>query len=357
MKKACTVMRLLVLTSVLFWPLSLWAQNAESLYTSSINVKSQNQDELNQAMQKGLAQVLLRTSGVPSALKTPRIVNALDNPQAYVVGFRYNKLNDPNPENTDLYALNLAFDETAIKKLLNEAGLPIWGANRAPLMVWWVTKGEGEREIVNPDTAPQIVQALSQQAKSRGVPLTFPLLDIQDTETLQAEDIWSFFLDKAKLASQRYGHENILVGRTDFINGFGESRWVLLLGDEEIKGEITQGELSPMLAKAIDFAADNIATRYAVFNRGTSTTATRLIVSNITNLQGFAAIEQYFQRLDAVKQVTASTIKQDAVTFELILNTDLAQFEKIVHMDNKLAKESTNEATTSDTTLYYRWNE
>jgi len=357
MKKTCAMMRLCVLAMLLLGPLSLWAESATSLYTSIVNVKSQDPSELNQAMQKGLAQVLLRTSGVSSALKTPRIVNALAKPQVYVIGFRYNKLNDPNPENTDLYALNLAFDETAIKKLLNEAGLPIWGANRAPLMVWWVTKGEGEREIVNPDTAPQIVQALSQQAKSRGVPLTFPLLDIQDTETLQAEDVWGFFLDKAKLASQRYGHENILVGRTDFINGFGESRWVLLLGDEVIKGENTQGELSPMLAKAIDFAADNIATRYAVFNRGNSTTATRLNVSNITNLQGFAAIEQYFQRLDAVKQVTASTIKQDAVTFELILNTDLAQFEKIVHMDNKLAKESTNEATTSDTTLYYRWNE
>lgn len=349
-------MRLYVLATLFLAPFSLWAENTFSLYTSIVHVKSQDQSELNQAMQKGLAQVLLRTSGVSSALKTPRIVNALAKPQVYVTGFRYNKLNDPNPESTDLYALSLTFDEGAIKKLLNEAGLPIWGANRAPLMVWWVTKGEGEREIVNPDVAPHIVQALSQQAKSRGIPLTFPLLDIQDTETLQAEDVWGFFLDKTKQASQRYGHENILIGRTDFINGFGESRWVLLLGDEVIRGENTQGELSPMLATAIDFAADNIATRYAVFNRGNSTTATRLVISNITNLQDFAAIEQYFQRLDAVKQVTASTIKQNAVTFDLILNTDLAQFEKIVHMDNKLAKESTDE-TTSNTTLYYRWSE
>lgn len=350
---------LLILGTLLLWPLLLWAQTASSLYSSRIPVKSQDENELQQAMQQGLAQVILRNTSVANALNHARISSAMTKAQSYVIGFRYEQLNKPAPDSTDRFKLFLQFDEKAIKKLLNDAGLPIWGANRPPLLVWWVIKNDGEPTLVNQETAPDIVAALSEQAQLRGIPLIFPLLDIQDNESLQPNDIWSFFLDKTKTASQRYGHENILLGRSDFLNGFGESRWMLLLGAETFNAPATQGQLKPMLSQAVDFAANNIAQRYAVSNRANTQLDIRLIVSDINTLHAFAGLEQYFQQLDVVKKLSVSAINGNEVTAELSLNTDIAQFEKILQMDNKLEKQTTDNASTSapvtNNSHYYRW--
>lgn len=359
MKKKFSLVHLLMLSTLLLWPLSSWAQTGNALFSSHIPVKSQDENELQQAMQQGFSQVILRNTSVATALNNPLISKAVSNPQAYVIGFRYDKFTDTTPDSPYLFKLFFQFDEKAIKKLLNDAGLPIWGTNRPPLLVWWVIKSNGEPTLVNQETAPEIVAMLNEQAQLRGIPLIFPLLDIQDNESIQPNDIWGFHLDKAKSASQRYGHENILLGRSDFLNGFGESRCLLLLGAETLNAPATQGQLKSMLGQAIDFTADHIAQRYAVSTQGGTPLDLQLIVSDIDNLQAFAQLEQYLLKLDTVKKVSISAIKNREVTVELSLNADLAQFEKIIQMDNKLEKqtqENSNEnGSSTNAKHYYHW--
>lgn len=357
MKKKFT--HLLLLGTLLLWPLSPWAQTVSSLYSSRIPVISQDENELQRAMQQGFAQVILRNTSVANALGNARISSAMTSAQSYVISFRYAPLNNPPPDSTHRFNLLLQFDEKAIKKLLGDAGLPIWGGNRPPLLVWWVVKSDGEPTLVNQETAPDIVAALSEQAQLRGIPLIFPLLDIQDNESLQPNDVWNFFLDKAKAASQRYGHENILLGRSDFLNDFGESRWVLLLSTETLNASPAQGQVQAMLGQAINFAADQVAQRYALSKPSSTQIDIRLIVSDISTLQTFAALEDYFQQLDVVKKLRVSTIKGNEVTLAFSLNTDMAQFEKILQLDNKLEKQASENVSASapvtEPTHYYRW--
>lgn len=358
MKKKFSLIHLLMLSIL---ALSPSAQTGNMLYSSHIPVKSQDENELQQAMQQGFAQVIRRNTSMANALNNPLINKAMSNPQTYVIGFRYDKLTDTSPDSPHLFKLFFQFDEKAIKNLMNEAGLPIWGSNRPPLLVWWVIKSNGEPTLVNQETAPEIVALLNEQAQLRGIPLIFPLLDIQDNENIQPNDIWGFSLDRAKSASQRYGHENILLGRSDFLNDFGESRCLLLLGAETLNAPATQGQLKSMLVQAIDFTADHIAQRYAVSKQGNTQTDIQLIVSDINNLQAFAALEQYFLQLDTVKTVSIGSIKNREVTVNLSLNTDIAQFEKIIQLDNKLEKQPTENsnanAPNQETGHHYHWQD
>ncbi|MBV1869649.1 MAG: DUF2066 domain-containing protein, partial [Gammaproteobacteria bacterium] len=272
----------------------------------------------------------------------PSMYDALQNAQRYVLGFSYGKYEKPYYPDAPAefnYGLNLKFDEMAIHRLLRDAELPVWGAERAPLMVWWVLD-QGEREIINIETAPQIQEIIAKQASLRGVPITFPLLDLQDNASIGARDIWGFFFDSVEKASARYGAKNILMGRS-FVRGeLAQSKWVLLSQGDIIWGEKTKGELANVLPGAIDFAADALAERYVVSSVFGSGSLTYVTIYGVSNLDQFAEVERFFKQLDIIEQVSLAGIEGDRAVFELALRTDVDRFKKAISSSRRFSQES-----------------
>ncbi|MBV1872620.1 MAG: DUF2066 domain-containing protein, partial [Gammaproteobacteria bacterium] len=271
----------------------------------------------------------------------PSMYDALQNAQRYVLGFSYGKYEKPYYSDAPAefnYGLNLKFDEMAIHRLLRDAELPVWGADRASLMVWWVLD-QGEREIINVETAPRIQEIIARQASLRGVPTIFPLLDLQDNASIEVRDIWGFFFDSVEKASLRYGTKNILVGRS-FVRGeLAESKWVLLSQGDIIWGEKTKGELANVLPSAIEFAADSLAARYAVSSVFGGGSLTHVTIHGVSNLDQFAEVEQFFKQLDIIEQVSLSGIEDDRVVFELALRTDIDRLKKAISDSRKYSQE------------------
>ena len=338
-------------------PMPSFAVEVANLFAATVNVSTQRESERKSAMAEGFSQVLLRISGSKLILDEPIIVAALNNAQRYVVGFSYAK--PQGSVNSGLggqtvynYSLKLKFDARAITQLLREAQLPIWGKNRPPLMVWWVFD-DGERQIVNMESAPDLQAIFSQQGLLRGVPLIFPLLDLQDSAGLETRDIWGFFFDKVKLASARYGSQNILVGRTFIQGDQSESRWVLLSENETSWAEKKIGQVIDVLPEAIDFAADALAERYSVSSISGSGTLLPIAIYGVNNLKQFAELERFFKAMDIVESVSLASIEQDQVIFNLSLRTELARLQKAISKSRKFSEEPLPEGE-SEIIMHYR---
>lgn len=334
-----------------------FAAEVANLFAASVNVSTQRESERKKAMAEGFSQVLVRVNGSKSILDEPAIVAALNDAQRYVIGFSYAKpqagvntgLTDQVSYN---YSLKLNFDARAITNLLREAQLPIWGKNRPLLMIWWVVD-DGDRQIVNMESAPDLQAAFSQQAALRGVPVVFPLLDLQDNASLETRDIWGFFFDKLKSASARYGSQHILVGRT-FIQGQqSESKWVLLSENETLWAEKKVGHVTSVLPEAISFAADKLAERYAVSSIAGNGALFPIAIHGVNNLRQFAELERFFQTMDIVESVSLASIQKDQVVFNLSLRTELARFQKAIGKSRKLTEEPFPEAE-SEIIMHYR---
>ena len=337
-------------------PITSFAVEVANLFAATVNVSTQRESERRSAMAEGFSQVLLRISGSKIILDEPTIVEARNNAQRYVIGFSYAKpqgdINSGGGHAAYNYSLKLKFDARAIIHLLREAQLPIWGKNRPPLMVWWVFD-DGVRQIVNMESAPGLQAAFSQQASLRGVPLIFPLLDLQDNASLETRDIWGFFFDKVKQASVRYGSQNILVGRTFIQGDQSESRWVLLSENEISWAEKKTGRVINVLPEAINFAADNLAERYAVSSISKNDALFPVAIYGVNKLQQFAELERFFKTMDIVESVSLVSIQQDQVIFNLSLRTELARLQKVLSKSRKLFEETLPEDN-SEITMHYR---
>jgi len=337
-------------------PITSFAVEVANLFAATVNVSTQRESERRSAMAEGFSQVLLRISGSKIILDEPTIVEARNNAQRYVIGFSYAKpqgdINSGGGHAAYNYSLKLKFDARAIIHLLREAQLPIWGKNRPPLMVWWVFD-DGVRQIVNMESALGLQAAFSQQASLRGVPLIFPLLDLQDNASLETRDIWGFFFDKVKQASVRYGSQNILVGRTFIQGDQSESRWVLLSENEISWAEKKTGRVINVLPEAINFAADNLAERYAVSSISGNGALLPIAIYGVNNLKQFAELERFFQTMDIVESVSLASIQQDQVIFNLSLRTGLARLQKAISKSRKFSEEPLPEGE-SEIIMHYR---
>ncbi|MBL4607385.1 MAG: DUF2066 domain-containing protein [Pseudomonadales bacterium] len=349
MKKNHSLLALLFL-GLFIMPLSSTAVEVSNLFEASVDVSTQRESERKIAMAQGFSQVLLRVSGNEHVLQDPSIIDALNNSQRYVVGFSYarpqtrGKINRGNGA-VFKYSLNLKFDERAITLLLRKAELPVWGKDRPPLMVWWVFD-DGERQIVNAESARDLQEILSRQASLRGVPLIFPLLDLQDNANIEVRDIWGFFFDTVKEASLRYGSQNILVGRT-FIQGVQSvSRWVLLSENETYWGEKQVGKIIDILPESMDFAADNLAERYSIASNSGSSELLPIVIYGVNDLHQFAELERFFQKLDILESATLTSVEQDRVVFDLSLRTELERLKKAIVKSRKFSEEPLLEGET-----------
>lgn len=207
-----------------------------ALYTAQVPLDPEADDPRASAYRSALESVLLRVSGSELAEDIERVDLLFPNPAAYVVQFR------PGDDDT----LWVSFDGEAIERALRTAGQTVWGNDRPLTIVWLaVDWGQGEREIIGADDpARSLDEARSidrnrllrervlDVARRRGLPVVFPLLDVEDLQKVTFSDIWGGFDDALLEASQRYDVNSILIGRVR--PGTAErNRWGYYFGGEQ----------------------------------------------------------------------------------------------------------------------------
>ncbi|HET7570432.1 MAG TPA: DUF2066 domain-containing protein [Gammaproteobacteria bacterium] len=361
-----------LLIALALLPAPALASVVQNLYSASVPVTSQAESARAKALQDALSEVIVKVTGSATAPGDPQVAAIVSQPEHYLQAYRY-KRHVPGPDEPmfgpgaqstlDLWA---QFDPQALDRALRAADQPIWGSERPATLVWIAyEQSDGQRDIVSSEAAGKVEHSVEQAAAARGVPVIFPLMDIEDRSHVGFADVWGGFTDPVVQASQRYQPDAILIGRVGAGNLAGGTQWTLKIGAQTMHWEGISGKPADVAAAAIQHVADIYAGKFAI-RAGVGAQqipALDIVVSDITDLTGYARVLKYLRSLNAVNNVEPMQVAGDQVTFKVSAQGTVADLKQTIGLGALLGnveQAQTPALPTADThtgpvTLHYRY--
>lgn len=267
-----------------------------------------------------LKAVAVRVSGQRDA--ATRLGAALNDPRRYVQRFGFTAEN----------ILQVGFDSVSVDKMLQDAGLPIWGRERpATLVLLNVTEPDGYAHWITGDQPNAQKDILAKAARERGLPLKWPAVDPQGiTESNALQE------------AERYGANAALLGR---VQG-GTVRWTLVSseGASQVSGGLEEG---------VHLTADTFARVFAA--SGSSLGNVVLEVSGIGDLDAYASTLNYLEGMTLVRAVAVEQVSGDTMRFKLAVRGDAATLRRAIALDSRLVSQDAAAAATGERlTFRYR---
>lgn len=256
------------------------------------------------AFVEALKTVVIRVSGQRDA--PARLGAALNDPRKYVQRFGFTAEN----------VLQVGFDSVSVDRMLQNAGLPIWGRERpATLVLLNVTEPDGYAHWISGDQANAQKDALGKAARERGLPLKWPAVDPQGiTESNALQE------------AERYGANAALFGRAQG----GAVRWTLVTidGASQASGGLDEG---------VHLAADTFARVFAA--SGSSLGNVVVEVSGIGDLDAYASTLNYLEGMTLVRSVALEQVSGDTMRFKLAVRGDAATLRRAIALDSRLVSQ------------------
>lgn len=307
------------------------------LYEVAVPVADQSESERRRAASEGLKKLLTRLTGLAYVPLTPEVTEALDQPDRYYNEFRFARAAVTAPVPADLpgqpaqpaqsgLELVIQFDPDPVQALIRAAGLPIWRAQRERVLVWVVLADGTERQIVGTASDTPLVAGLNQGARDRGLPLTLPLLDLEDQLAVDPAAVWGRLSQVIDPASRRYGADVLLLGRVSpaaegmpsaaaalpadgALAGTGwESDWEFWVDGVVVPFTTSGDDLNAHGREAVDVLANELAVRRVVHGRQAG--QLRLVVSGIRTPGDYGALLNYLKSLEFVQNVGVSGLRE-----------------------------------------------
>ncbi|MFL0801909.1 MAG: DUF2066 domain-containing protein [Agarilytica sp.] len=313
-------------------------------YQGSVPVKSQQTKERRTATEDALLQVLVRMSGSLDPQYDDRILQRLSRASNYVEQFQYQALeSEVLKEEGYRELLTLSFSAGAVRKILADAKMPFWSENRPNTLIWLVEDNvEFGKQLLNQSSEAPIIDSLTDAGTKRGLPIIFPVLDLEDRIALSAEDVWS--VDEAKIveASARYGADVILVGRySQTSRGEVWSIWQffhagasqsydsrVVFDDQRTNALLGEDALFPL--------ADFLAERYAILNLGEDSGRLVVDVKGIGDYRAFRKSIDYLEGLAGVSALQVAQVDDKGLRLYLESEASIDKLMSVINLDNKL---------------------
>lgn len=251
------------------------ARAAVALYEVTVPLNGVTAEDRTAGMADALRAVAVQASGRRDAAGNPTISGA--NPEKYVQ--RYSTTADR--------MLKVGFDGRAIEQLLQEAGLPLWPA---------------ERPLVLIDAPVVDLAAVESVAKRRGVTVDWAA----GTPPPPAPG-------RAVLSGMPSG---------------GEFEWTFAYD-----GRAARMRGSP--EDAVHFAADTLAARYAPASTR-STSELTLRVDGMGGLADYSGLLEYLRGLSLVRGVEVDSLDGGVITLRVAVRGDRELLGRIVAIDGRL---------------------
>lgn len=310
---------LAIVFAVLMLPLCLRAEVVDGLYSALIPVKDHSEAERNRGLRQGLLSVLVRLSGDSSIGQRPEVKALLPKAQAYTVSYSYKA----TPEGDTPQGLQVTYANSEIDRFLRVNQLPVWPARRPNLLVWLVAETpESGKHFVTPEVAPELFESLNDLFDERGLPVTYPLLDLEDQLSLSAEDAWTLDTDTIAAASLRYQVPAwLLVRAYQTSTASWQAAWVLS-NNQNISFDDTLGDdLVSTLAPIGQRAVDLIAASYS-YIPSLAEGQIPLTIAGIGSFADYSAMMNLFKGLSMVRDVNLEQISGDQVSMVLLIEGD-----------------------------------
>lgn len=186
---------------------SVHASTAVSVGQGVVAVDDQSQSTQRSAAKAAMRQVFIKMTGQRDIVDNAVVSHVIRNPQQYLRSYRFEVI-----ESGLLYIAD--FDVQALTNLLKQESLPLWGQRRPDSLIWLAIESEnGVRSIVDDSANSTIKKSIKAIAAERGVPVSFPLMDLDDNTNISTYDVWGRFAERLNTASVRYGADFVVGAR------------------------------------------------------------------------------------------------------------------------------------------------
>ena len=309
-------------------------QAGTALFESEIVVSDQSPQVRNAALDGALREILVRVTGQPDVLNSEAARSLLASSQQLVQQYRYFTESGKEPP---LLKLWVRFDGAAIRQALQQQGVAYWGGERPDTLVWLAVEDRGNRYVVAPGEGGDVYREVEAAGRSRGVPLIFPLMDLEDQTRVRFADIWGGYTATVISASQRYSPPAILIGRLNrTASGGWAARWQLEMGGRRHAWSDTHPELAALAGQGINELAGLQAAQLAVTTPDAAGSDIVITVDGINDLAAYARTGNYLAALSAVRSVQLDEASGAAIHYRLQLNGNLQDLERTVAVGSML---------------------
>ncbi len=321
----------------------------ENLYEAEVTVADHGKQALAAAAKVALSEVFVKVSGSVEVLQNPAIAAELKRARTYVQQYSYTRDEDAQGD----LAARFEFDSSVVSRLVTDSGAPLWTANRPAVLVWVVVKDAQGSRFLSRELAPEVLAKLQQGFGQRGVPLRFPLHDLQDSATLSVDEVWRLQASPIFNASQRYGVQDVLAGRlTVLSSGTWLGDWIYLSEDNRVDRSVTAESVDAFLGEGVSLVAEEMAGRYAVATSSTQAGGIMMSVSGVSNYRDYADIVAWLESLELIEHANVETIRGPDIQLRLLARADASQLKATIELNQRLIPRE--ETLTSDQ-LSYQW--
>ena len=315
------------------------ATNVENLYRAQAEITTQDEQERQQLTPTILQKVLSKVVSDSEALASKDISYLLEQSDRLVKQYAY--VRSYNSGNEAEQSLLLTFNEQALNDSLRTMELPIWAKSRPEVLFWLVIR-EGDQQTVfgTEQLTSPIIKIINAQVAVRGVPLFFPLMDLEDEEQLKFLDSPKEFDDISlfRLASERYKPKVILLGVVNKKEERIAISWQWLINREHQQFK-TEGELSEALRSGINIFTNNLAKKVTDVDKQYTKQEYRLHISQVEDFKDYSRVTSYLSNLKHVSKVTLRTLEASELELSIVLDAGLHFFEQALEEDELLLKE------------------
>jgi hypothetical protein len=311
----------------------------EDLFTIEIPVADQTTSVRLEAFGEAFKLVVIKVSGSDDALKSPAFSRPIQSSARYVKQFRYINRKDENSEGFDsgqLY-LKIDFNQPLIEGLLRENNFPIWGRER-PGSLLVVSYDVNETiSLVSSDTTPEIIELLDEAAIKLGVPVLFPLMDLEDIALVNISDIVSRQYENIDILADRYGPDALVIGQIVGRSGQGwHGDWEVRFAEQVFKWQFKGSSKQQVIDQAIKHLARVLALEYALEDHRRVDRALLMSVSAMPKFNQLILVQRYLESLSVVDSVRVALISGDVVTFKLKLRNDAEDLQRLIELGEML---------------------
>jgi uncharacterized protein len=305
-----------------------------NLYRVSVTPDPAAPDQRAAAIKAGMGRLLIRVTGDRNAPLDPALQGMLADAGKYLNSYGFDRQGQAQ----------VGFIASQVDQALAALQKPVWGPER-PLTLLWIAvdDGSGGRALLGANDSPQLgleptapgmterLAALRKDllavADERGLPVTLPLLDVEDLSAVTFADVWGGFEDRVASASARYRADAILIGRVRPGIVGDEIEWLLATGAER------QALPGFALRDGLDAAGDKFAAQFATQGGGG---AAAITVLDVRTPADYGRVVSYLEQQSVLQSVDVDTFDNGELRLRVTARGDARVLERILALGGVL---------------------
>jgi len=338
--RSIMAMLLLVLCQPVF------AAVVSDLYRSKISISQQTAAPSEAQISQGLADVLIKVSGNLQITQDAQIQQQLLAPASTLKQFSYTQ------DSSSSYLL-LDYHPAMVDALIARTGQKPQGAQRPTVLIWFAANAEGAQDYLQ--ARDPLYPALIKVAKQRGLPLQFPLLDLEDQVALPLTSLWGGFAQPVEQASLRYKADAVIAGRVLSTADASRSVEWRLAHQGKSLSYTDSGSSEELAEKIIHHVADQLFNPVVSHNLSYFQVGIAVQIEGVSNLSDYIQLIDFFKSLPLVSQVTPERAVGHQITLRLQLDGSESQLRQAISLESRLKALDSQRDQDVSAVFMYRW--